>query len=31
MWYLASQLWVFLVLALCAGAIVGWMTCRKQA
>lgn len=31
MFYLLSQLWFFLFLAVCAGAVTGWMTCRKQA
>lgn len=31
MWYLVSQIWVFLFLALVAGAVSGWMTCRKRS
>lgn len=30
MWYLVSDLWFFLFIALVAGVITGWMTCRKR-
>ena len=28
--YLVSQLWLFLILALVAGLIVGWLTCTRK-
>jgi len=30
MWYLINQLWVWLLLALILGLIVGWMTCSRD-
>lgn len=30
MWYLINQLWVWLLLALILGLVVGWMTCSRD-
>lgn len=31
MTYLIAKLWVFLLIALVAGIVTGWVTCRKRA
>lgn len=31
MMYLIGQLWIFLLIALIAGVVTGWMTCRNRA
>lgn len=29
--YLVSQLWLFLLIAFCAGLVVGWISCKRAA
>ena len=31
MTYLIAKLWLFLLIALVAGIVTGWVTCRKSA
>lgn len=31
MTYLIAKLWLFLLIALVAGIVTGWVTCRKRA
>ncbi len=31
MGYLISQLWLFLLIALIAGCLVGWLACNRSA